>query len=364
MVNYNDSFNSWTATFPPLLSWTLYSNYNNDSNTKILYSISILLTMFLLTFSSFMKLKYQNEKSVTFKILSRQSNIKFSGLLFNCWNYKTIKKHEVYEQKVNIIEEFNLLLHDRNYELIKKMRTNKEKYILFFRKFMGILLNSFFLFLSWIGIINVTANQTNIASSVANIFFNNALVGDLAISALITIIGLILPNITFMITDFERWDTQMAIIINQIWRLYFGRILNLIIAGLQYYSLKNTGTAIFTFISDSVLGLTTVSDNSNDIICYENYAVENLIKLIFMDFFLSKIIKLITPFGFKIINKITKLNLPLTPYNVAESIIELLYTQGLILITLPLYPFLGIISPILIYCNFKFEKLVLKKITW
>ena len=90
-------------------------------------------------------------------------------------------------------------------------------------------------------------------------------------TVLLSMVNLILPTITISITMFEQvfssrlppeifffiqWDDMLDTTKQQTWRLYFGRILNLIVAGLQFYSLRgNAGDPILTIFEQSVENL-------------------------------------------------------------------------------------------------------------
>lgn len=84
-----------------------------------------------------------------------------------------------------------------------------------------------------------------------------------------------------------------------------------------------------------------------------------LLKLVLTDFFLPKAIKVGMWMAKEFVSRFKPM--PHAPYNVAESIIEILYTQGLIWLTIPFYPFLAVLAPMMMVANFKFEKYVVSK---
>lgn len=218
-----------------------FTMFSNLSNTKpILFSSAIILTMILLTFTSFFKWIKENKKTITAKLLSNQSSVnQFNILSFNCWKYNLFSKKAVEEQKISIAEKFRFLLTDEAVQNIKQARTKKEKYMLYARRTIGIFLNIIFVVLSWYAILRIIEDSTSIIT-VANKSLSIPLsVATFVPTMLLTLVGLVLPSITFAITDFEKWESHIQTMKHQTWRLYCGRILNLVVAGMQFYSLRH-----------------------------------------------------------------------------------------------------------------------------
>lgn len=360
----NDNSTKWdlygNGSFLP--NWTLFSQIRPIFPQN--YSFAVICTMILLTLTSISKWISENNKQVTAEQIQTSQNghgKKFSELSFNFWNYNVFEtKKDCYEQSINIAENFVILLSSEQISNLQKNRSRKEKYILYCRRTIGILLNVAFVGASWIAIFFIIANRNKIILFVANLSIITSNISTIVPSILITLVGLILPTITYYVTRFEQWDDELQTLKNETWRLYAGRILNLIVTALQFYSLHDNGDAIVSLFDESVNELKIDITNTHN--CIEDKAAEQLFILVLTDFFLPKMIKIGTFYTKEFLNKIKLISLVHAPYNVAESIIEILYSQGLIWITLPIYPYLAVLTPFIQIANFKFEKIVLHKL--
>ena len=81
-------------------------------------------------------------------------------------------------------------------------------------------------------------------------------------------------------------------------------MLSLVVAGSQFYSLKETGKPVIELFTQAVDSLT--SEISGNYICYEDKASEQLFILLFSDFILGKIIKWVVYLTKEAINRWTR----------------------------------------------------------
>jgi len=247
---------------------------------------------------------------------------------------------------------------------VKQNRTKREVNILYARRASGIVLNLCVVVGSWYAIFAIISTQKSVIDTMS-LLIGPTIARSVHPAFAIIAVGLALPMLTFAITKFEQWESKIQTMKHQIWRLYIGRIANLIVSAMPafviYKDLFDTNFVYSTF-SDPVDALVGKSEagkysifEENKYLCFEDVASYYLLKLVISDFLLGKLIKVFVYYC-KLLLKLQH-----SPYNVAESIIEILYTQGLIWLTLPLFPFLAIIAPILLFINFKFEKRVISK---
>ena len=284
--------------------------------------------MIIMTCSSFNKWITENKKLITIELLSSSQSRrnKFALLSFTCWDFSKYSKGETHKQKLSIAEEFRLLVQDEFVENVKQSRSRKEKYVLYARRTSGIILNMAVVVCSWYAIFMIISTQQSVINALYLVFGQNFAKAVHPTFAIVGV-GLVLPQLTFAITNFEAWDSKIQTMKHQIWRLYFGRIANLIVAGIPafiiYKDLEESNFVYTTFSDpvDALIGKNVATGTysvfaEDKYLCFEDVASYYLIKLVISDFLLGKLIKIFMYYVKRI------LKLPHAPYNVAESIIE------------------------------------------
>ena len=254
LVEYNRGNESFSAFFAyGLPQFTMFSKVGESLANS--YATAIILMMVCMTYSSFHKWIIENKKMIVNQLLTTNTTTnKFASLSFQCWNFSKCSKSEVYEQKMSVAEEFRLLLQDAELASVKQARKKKERYLLYARRTLGVVLNSSFVFGSWYAIFIIVSTQKQVVEKLAGV------VGPAAASAMhpagsIILVGLILPTVTFSITEFEQWETKIMTMKNQIWRLFFGRIANVVVAGIPPYVIYKSSLIGDSGSAASIIGV-------------------------------------------------------------------------------------------------------------
>ena len=171
----------------------------------------------------------------------------------------------------------------------------------------------------------------------------------------ISVVNALFPALTLKITNIENWDSSSFIIKIQIIRLYLAKVLNVILyAGLNL----ELATDNAWFGSSS----SRIPFDSSTYNCREDQAGLGLIILVFSEFVTSKVIPLLTVFFYWILAKCKKSSTWKKEIKVSQQVINLIYFQGLLWITVPFFPYVVLIAPILLFIDFKFQAWKLSKL--
>ncbi|CEO99155.1 unnamed protein product (mitochondrion) [Plasmodiophora brassicae] len=339
-LNSSTPFTQLTGVLP---TWTLFSGFPSSSSGDILYVSALVACAALAAISAIRKTIADNADVIRAKVLESSNNPKhFSSRTLNLWDF-TIKDPQAASDRRNAVAgQLQILLSEHVLQQKIRGRTPMDLALLWARRTFGLLLNLTALAASWTVIIVLTIDKT-----VADRFPHEVqgLVAPIATS----VIGSLLPMLTFLITDFERWDNPSTVVKHQMWRLYAGRQLNILINVLSYFTIAK-GQALLP-----QLGSLSVSHDGYT--CGVDAAGAGLFYLVLSEFFVSKIILA----GIYIVKKVAKrfVSLELSEYSVSQNIIDLLYFQSLVWISLPLYPAGSILCVLLLFTNFKWERLKL-----
>ena len=108
-------------------------------------------------------------------------------------------------------------------------------------------------------------------------------------------INFLVPEITKVITRFEKWDYASTLMQHQVWRNYLTKILNLAI--FTIINIELASNSIF-FREDPIIIFEVGTETYS---CREDQASTNFIKLLITEFVVKAIAPLIVTFGRKLV---------------------------------------------------------------
>ena len=168
---------------------------------------------------------------------------------------------------------------------------------------------------------------------------------------ILTIVNYIVPKTLGWITEWEKWDFAYDKLRQEIWRNYLAQMLNfLIFLIIQIELVINTPF----FGSSTIISFTTLNQNSTQYDWREDYVALALFKL----FLVELVQRYIYYFGWIIYYRLKascqKLNNWRKEFEVTDEVVWLIYFQSIIWAGFMFYPYLAILSPIVLFVHFKF----------
>lgn len=346
-MKYDGSYTSSQSALP---YWTYFSAWKGGD---FFYVLALLLCVIFLSIVSFYRWIEDDRAVVMGEILEvdRQPQ-RFATIGFTSWDFAISSEREVEDHKHTISQSIMAVFEEEEIKRRRDSRTRHEVIVLYIRRGVGMTLNLGFVIASWVAIIYVTINQKNISDYFQENSSGVRFFADYAAPMTTALINAILPEITFLITEFEKWDDQATLLKHQMWRLYFGRQFNLFINLVTYYSIAKESSPIDAIQS---------SFDESVFVCGEDAAGSGLFNLMIIEFMIQKFVYLSIYYSKEMVSSCCGLHLKHEEFRVSEGMINLLYFQSLVWISLPMYPFGSIVSAFLMYTNFKFEIKILTK---
>lgn len=102
-----------------------------------------------------------------------------------------------------------------------------KKTALFIRKVVGLIVNVLFLLGGFVAIFFLAISEQNIAGAFEG--GSVAIIGEFLPKIGVSIVNVIVPNLTMRITAIEKWDDPAVLTKTRIFRLYVGKILNVML---------------------------------------------------------------------------------------------------------------------------------------
>ena len=252
-------------------------------------------------------------------------------------------------------------------------RTFEEKVKMAIRRGTGLLIFACILVASWTTIIFLTAQQNDLANKLKDQYPEIEFLAFNIVPGCVTAINTLLPIIIDLITKFEKWDSEKTVIKVLLMKMYLAKILNVLIQFVSYLLLANP--ILFTSDSKTYFGIEATSDSlrmnrirdsvaiqfSDTFKCRLDHVAAGLVQLLTVDFVLSKVIASVMPYFKMIKAKVLKGTFKREEFAVAKKMVNLLYFQGLVFLTIPYAPLFTIVILAFHFLTFKFEKMMLFK---
>jgi hypothetical protein len=348
------------------------SSYNTDDRYQYL-ALVVLLTG-ILFFDAIRKWISEDANSkIINSIESEQANIKFAKQFLCCWDFGLNKESDVEDLMCTIGSNMmTMLAVDR--EQVKEPRNRKQLTVMYARRGTGILIYTTALVGSWATIILLTAQQNVLAEKLTDLpgaeYFSSSIV-----PGCVTAINSIMPMLIDKITAFEKWDTEKTVTKVLLLKMYLAKILNVLIQFFSYLLLADP--VMFTSSSNEFFGFDTGVDtlqrrtirsnveaswaDDGMFVCRLDQVAASLVQLLTVDFVVSKVIAITMPYVNLTVAKVRKKPFKREEFTVAKKMVNLLYFQGLVFLSMPFAPLFTFVVLIFQFLTFKFEKFMLFK---
>ena len=279
---------------------------------------------------------------------------KFSAIVFNSWPWAINTETDSEDQSVNLSNLISTAITDHIKQREAANRTAKQKTALFGKRVIGSII--FFLILSsgWVIIVLLAVTEKDIANSYSTSSQGLSIFMKFLPKVGVSVVNALFPALTLKITALENWDTPGFIIKIQIVRIYVAKILNIVLyAGMNL----ELATDNSWFRSGGTIPFQSTSYN-----CREDQVGLNLMLLVISEAITSKVIPLLTAFTFWILSKCKKATTWKKEIKVSQQVINLIYFQSLLWITLPYFPYVLLLAPFFLFIDFKFQSWKLYKL--
>lgn len=313
------------------------------------YTLLLLLTWSQLVLSS-LRSWVQQHKEAQKKAIERSSKSrKFSAAAFNFWDFSRHKPSSIEDLRYSQFRRFETLLDEQ--DLARKLgaRTTLQQVVLYFRRCLGVLLNTALVGSGAYGIYFVTTSIERVHEFVLGLGLP-ATANPFLAPVAITIINAALPKLTELITVLEAWDTSDMLISQQMFRLFVARQINLLFSLVTYWGMSQGDLLAFTALE--------FSWDSTEYTCAENNAGGGIFLQVVTEWALA-IVSAVGMALVKLVVRRVRSDIGFgkkPPFSIANSIVELINFQSLVWASLPLFPFGSILTLLFSVVDFKFAK--------
>ncbi|CAG9331345.1 unnamed protein product [Blepharisma stoltei] len=277
---------------------------------------------------------------------------RFAAIVFNNWSWNIDTETDSYDQSQNISNQLTTALKDEAKLKEAANRSAAQKTALTIRRIIGSSIYILILIVGWVLIILILVYEKDFVNSIAPTGTWSLVVGFIPKLG-ISLINAAFPNLTIKITTLENWDSPSYIVKLQIIRIYIAKILNVVVfAGLN---LALATDAVLLDIGEQI----EYETNYN---CREDQAGINLLLLVISEAVMSKVIPLVFILFNFILSKIRKVSSWKKQIKVSQQLINCIYFQALVWVTLPYFPYVAVLTPVLMFIDFKFQHWKLNKL--
>jgi len=247
------------------------------------------------------------------------------------------------------------------------MRTAAERAALRGRRLIGIFFSISYTVLAWAIIIVLQLNALTINEALQR--GNAGIIADLAVPIAVSAVNVALPVLTNWVTDFERWDYPATTLRLQIFRLYSGKILNLLINVAGYGILvaqqnlpgAQQGVLQLELVGGATLPVRIVRPDFPRWGCAENQVGTTLLLFVTVEFVVDKLVSISKAVFFRFLWPLfTRQPWVREPFPIAQKVINLIYFQALLWLSMPYFPFIAVVAPLALHATFKFDAELLR----
>ncbi|POM62625.1 hypothetical protein PHPALM_28201 [Phytophthora palmivora] len=136
---------------------------------------------------------------------------------------------QVNDLKKTIAEQVKLVMEEEKRAETIRLRTKKQRYILYTRRFVAFIFYVTIQAASWYLIILLTTQSSQLQLQIASKAAIFAPYASSIVPAVVTVINAILPKLILLLTAIEKWDDVGFAIKAMVTRLYLAKILNVLI---------------------------------------------------------------------------------------------------------------------------------------
>ena len=322
-----------------------YSSYPDDG--AFTYAVFVVLTFFVASIGSLSRLVLENRNKKISDMQAEAARLnpsmrrEYGPMAFTPWNHFEWRVSDVDNQRHNLASVIRVMLLEEERKQLIMARSAQERNRLHTRRVLANIAICVVIVTTWSIVVMLTVIEQSLPSI-------------LITPAVISALGAMVPPVISFLTNFEMWDDGAFKLKVLIVRLYLLKILNLAIIVFGFLQLVARENLILSRES-------SVDENGVEY-CVEDQVGIGLLGFIVADFVVHKVATmggvLVRLLWFKRTGKNRK-----PEFQVANHVVGLMYSQGLIWVCLPYVPLLALLLPLMFLVNFKWERFILSTLT-
>lgn len=286
----------------------------------------------------------------------------WSKLVLQAWDFRLSSAEDRQNWAQSFANRLRSLRDEEDQANARKQQTTCQKYALLSRRCLGMFLNVVLIACTWAAVLLSTVKRDQISKqlgtwlSAAGAGAVGIQIGDLAPNLVVSTVGGVLPTLTKMLTDMEKWPPAVRARHN-LWRLYLGKILNVVVV---------IGLNVELIAGKPLYGQEEMLvEHDVRYKCVEDQAGAALFSLVCTEFLLSLALKPITGIisGRAWHRLMGKGDFKMPEFEVPDNAVDLIYFQCLLWSTSLLVPPLVFATPVLLFLQFKWLKYSLGHLT-
>ncbi|OQR95242.1 hypothetical protein ACHHYP_00158 [Achlya hypogyna] len=363
---------AWGATTGFVPKFLLFPSYTSDEAFAYSLFLSVTSALFLLVSTRKWLREDRHFKLVRAADVGKQA--KFGKILLNAWDFDATSAEDASDLRKGIWESFHVALYDDIKQEQIRNRTKRERYKLYGRRAVALLVYIIVQVVSWglIGLLTVEASSFAliIKAQVPALQPYAASIVPLGVS----IINGALPTIIGLLTDFERWDDNGFRIKAMVTRLFLAQILNILLQLWSYamlldpylYTTSEKGLSWLPYPYE-IRANVMQKFKPDTYACRAEQVASGLVVLVLTNFVTPKVTLLTMAGVFGLVDGAKKLRAQrrqaaFTPadrrseFLLAPKMVALMYSCTLYTFAIPLCPSSGISTVLLLVLGFKFDK--------
>jgi len=293
--------------------------------------------------------------------------MRFARAVLNGWDMGVDGQQALGEAQSAFADRLRLLVDEEQRADRIDRRGAAERAALRFRRLVGISVSVAYLVLAWAIIIALQLNGRAISQWLSSSVTGGALLADFAVPVAVSAVNVALPVLTMWVTHFERWDYPATTLRLQVFRLYLGKILNLLInvAGYGILVARQKATpqgVLYVPVPGSAsFSVQLVEPDASRWGCAENQVGTTLLLFVAVEFVVDKLVSAGKALFFRFVWPVfTRRPWQREPFPIAQKVINLIYFQALLWLCMPYFPFITVVAPVMLYATFKFDAELLR----
>lgn len=339
------------ATKGLLPGFMLFSSYSVDEAVLYVALILIEIIVSLVIITS----KHLSEDALSKELdaLENESDQFIYGPQVLCaWDFSLSRKADADDHKGSLTQSYRDLLHEAQVKAIQDSRTNAEYLGLVIRRAVGFSQYLLVQAASFVLIIAVSLQATNITGSINHFSPAFGLLSTFVPGILLSLIDFVTPKLMIAITNMEQWDSAATELNVCMTRMYISSTLNLLLTGFSYALLADP----FLLIDQPAIRENLGVNFTGIFPCRFDQIANGLFTTIVSSEATNLILLVLMPNAKQFVRRGFAWPSVTDEFETADRIVNAMKLQGLVMITLPFVPLVVLFVPFFVFFDFKVEQ--------
>lgn len=346
---YNADFVTLMTGQGFLPGFMLHSSYNQGEAFD--YSLFLILGAMVLLVSIIEHLITEDKHMKRVDASLKGNEAPYAKDLFCAWDMSGCKDtNEARDQKGTISQSFNSKLEESRIAEERKSRSRFDVFVLYLRRFIGLILYLAVQGASFIAIALVTIYTENITNAVADQGFSSfsSIIAPLALN----IINGAAPTLLKAITLLEKWDSGDFKVNILLARMFLSNIMNTLILAVSYLLLADP----FLLANYPSFRALLELKESGAFTCRIDQCADAMFSLLITNFFIQNAFRFLVPYGKILMQRVqNKTTIKNDPFEIEPAMINLFSYMSLVMITFPFAPLAMVFLPVAFWVKIKWE---------